>query len=82
MAARHASLDSVSLDAHMLGAVETEDKLVVGKGLKQTFHLIADEKDREHIQRVLDIYADGCPVARSIKDSIEITSELDLTIKS
>jgi hypothetical protein len=28
---------------------------------------------------VVGVYADGCPVARSIKDSIEITSELDLT---
>jgi hypothetical protein len=28
---------------------------------------------------VLEVYADGCPVARSIKESIEIKSELDLT---
>jgi hypothetical protein len=27
----------------------------------------------------LKVYADGCPVARSVKGSIEITSELDLT---
>ena len=46
---------------------------------RQTFHLAADEKDRQTIERVIDIYADGCPVARSIKDSIEITSELNLT---
>jgi uncharacterized OsmC-like protein len=56
--------------------------VLVVKRIKQTFHLVADEKDRETIQRVVDVYADGCPVARSIKDSIEITSELDLTIKS
>ena len=53
--------------------------MLVVKRIKQTFHLTADEKDRETIERVVDIYADGCPVARSIKDSIEITSELDLT---
>jgi uncharacterized OsmC-like protein len=53
--------------------------VLVVKRIKQTFHLTADEKDRETIERVVDIYADGCPVARSIKDSIEITSELDLT---
>jgi uncharacterized OsmC-like protein len=56
--------------------------VLVVKRIKQTFHLTADEKDRETIERVVDIYADGCPVARSIKDSIEITSELDLTAKS
>jgi uncharacterized OsmC-like protein len=82
LAARHVSFDSDSLHADTLGEVETEDKVLVVKRIKQTFHLMADEKDRETIQRVLDIYADGCPVARSIKDSIEITSELDLTIKS
>jgi uncharacterized OsmC-like protein len=82
LAARHVSFDSDSLYADTLGEVETEDKVLVVKRIKQTFHLMADEKDRETIQRVVDIYADGCPVARSIKDSIEITSELDLTIKS
>ncbi len=53
--------------------------MLVVKRIQQTFHLTADEKDRETIERVLQVYADGCPVARSIKDSIEITSELDFT---
>lgn len=52
---------------------------MVVKRITQTFYLTADEKDRETIERVLDVYADGCPVARSIKDSIEITSKLDFT---
>ncbi len=43
------------------------------------FHLVADEKDRETIERVNVDYAAGCPVARSIMDSIEITSKLGLT---
>jgi hypothetical protein len=30
-----------------------------------TCHLTADGKDREIIERVFDVYADGCPVARS-----------------
>jgi uncharacterized OsmC-like protein len=77
LAARQVSFDNLYADA--VGEVETEDKVLVVKRIKQTFHLTADEKDRETIERVVDIYADGCPVARSIKDSIEITSELDLT---
>jgi uncharacterized OsmC-like protein len=43
----------------------------VVKRITTIFHLVADEKDRETIERVIDIYADGCPVARSIRDSIE-----------
>jgi len=52
---------------------------LVIKRIKQVFHLTADERDREKIERVLGVYADGCPVARSVKGSIEIFSELDLT---
>ena len=53
--------------------------MLVVKRIKQTFHLAADEEDRETIERVLEVYADSCPVARSIKDSIEISSELDFS---
>ena len=53
--------------------------MLVIKRVKQTFHLAANESDRETIERVLEVYADSCPVARSVKDSIEITSKLDLT---
>lgn len=62
-----------------MGEIETESKVLVVKRITQTFHLTADEEDRETIERVLDVYADSCPVARSVKDSIEITSELDFT---
>jgi uncharacterized OsmC-like protein len=49
------------------------------KMMKQTFYLTADERDRQKIERVLRIYADSCPVARSVKGSIEISSDLELT---
>ena len=64
-----------------MGEVETEGKILVVKRIRQTLHLTADEKDREKIERVIEVYADSCPVARSVKGSIEITSELDLTTK-
>lgn len=68
-----------NLRADTVGEVELEGKVLVIKRVKQTFHLAAKERDRETIERVLEVYADSCPVARSVKDSIEITSELDLT---
>ena len=64
-----------------MGEVETEGKVLVVKRIKQTFHLVAEEEDREKIERVIQVYADSCPVARSIKNCIEITSELDLTTR-
>jgi uncharacterized OsmC-like protein len=62
-----------------VGEIETENRVLVVKRIKQTFHLVANESDREKIERALRIYADSCPVARSVKGSIEISSELDLT---
>ncbi len=68
-----------SIDADAIGEVETEGKVLVIKRIKQVFRLTADEGDKETVERVLGVYADSCPVARSIKGSIEITSELDFT---
>ncbi len=55
--------------------------MLVLKRITTTFHLTAEEKDHEKIERALRVYADGCPVARSVKGSIEIASEVDLTTK-
>ena len=68
-----------NLSADTVGEIEVERKVLVIKRIKQTFHLETDEGDRETIERVLEVYADGCPVARSVRDSIKITSELDFT---
>ena len=59
--------------------METEGKVLVVKRIKQTFRLVADEDDRETIERVLGVYADSCPVARSIKGCIDVSSDLELT---
>ena len=55
--------------------------MLVIKRITITLHLTADEEDRETVERVLAVYKDGCPVARSIRGSIGITSNLDLTIR-
>jgi uncharacterized OsmC-like protein len=62
-----------------VGEVETEGKVLVIKRIKQIFYLAAAEEDRATVERVLGFYADSCPVARSIKNSIEISSELEFT---
>jgi organic hydroperoxide reductase OsmC/OhrA len=79
LAARQVSFEEDSLYADTIGEVETENKVLVLKRIKQALHLSAEEKDRETIERVVEVYEDSCPVARSIKPAIEITSELDLT---
>lgn len=61
--------------------METEGKVLVIKRIKQTLYLTASEEDRPTIERVLEVYADSCPVVRSIKNSIEVSSELNLTTR-
>jgi organic hydroperoxide reductase OsmC/OhrA len=65
----------------VVGEIETENKVLVIKRIAITLHLSADEEDRETVERVLEVYEDGCPVARSIRGCIGITSQLDLTIR-
>ena len=69
-----------NLYAETVGEIEVERKVLVIKRIKQVFHITADERERETIERVLEVYADSCPVAASVKESIEISSELDLTV--
>ena len=69
-----------NLYAETVGEIEVQSKVLVIRRIKQTFHLTAEESDRETIERVLEVYADSCPVAASVKGSIEISSELDLTV--
>ena len=58
--------------------MEAAGRVLVIRRIKQTFHLAVPEEDRETVGRVLSVYADSCPVARSVKGSIEITSEVEV----
>lgn len=44
-----------------------------------TYHLEGpiSHENRVKVERVLGFHADKCPVARSIRDSIDITTEVD-----
>lgn len=67
------------LHADVTGEIELENKVLVVKRIKVLYHLAASEGDRKTIERVISFYADGCPIARSIRDSVEITSDFELT---
>ena len=62
---------------HARGEVELEGKVLVVKRIHVTYTgLQVDEQDAEKVERVLAVHADGCPVARSVKGAIEITTQL------
>ena len=60
-----------------MGEVEADGKVLVIRRIRQTFRLAVPERERETVERVLSVYADSCPVARSLKGSIEISSRIE-----
>jgi uncharacterized OsmC-like protein len=59
------------------GEVETEEKVLVIRRIHVRLVLQSAEANRETAERVHGFYADRCPVYRSLKAAIAITTELD-----
>ena len=58
------------------GEIEKDGKVLVIKRIHVTYTLKIADEHRETAERVHGFHADYCPVARSIKDAIDITTEL------
>ncbi len=70
-------MDPTGLVGQARGEVELESKVLVLKRIRVTYTgLTVAEEDRAKVERVLAVHADGCPVARSLRGAVEITTEL------
>lgn len=59
-----------------VGEVELEDHVLVIRRTHVVLRLKAEESQRETAIRVNGFYADKCPVYRTLKPTIAITTEL------
>jgi uncharacterized OsmC-like protein len=59
-----------------VGEIEKEEGVLVIKRIHLRLKLKAPEKDRENAERVHGFYQDRCPVYRSLRAAIAITTEL------
>ena len=59
-----------------VGEIEKEDGVLVIRRIHVRLRLKADEQHRATAERVHGIFADRCPVYRSLRDAIAITTEL------
>jgi uncharacterized OsmC-like protein len=66
------------LVADVRGEIESEDGVLVIKRIHVHYRLKAPEEKRETIERVHGMYAEYCPVYRSIRNSIDVTSDFEL----
>ena len=76
--ARKINTSEGALVANVRGEVETEDRVLVLKRIHVAFKLVTDELHRETIERIHSVFAGNCPVYRSLKDAILITSSVEL----
>ena len=58
------------------GEVELDGKVLVIRRIHVRLHLRAAEEHRATAERVHGIYADNCPLYRTLKSAIAITTEL------
>jgi uncharacterized OsmC-like protein len=59
-----------------VGEVELDDGVLVIRRIHVVLKLKAEESQRETAQRVHGFFADRCPVYRTLKLAIAITTEL------
>ena len=62
----------------MRGEIGKDGKVLVIRRIRVAYRLEASEEHRETVERVHGFHAGFCPVARSIENCIEITTELEL----
>lgn len=66
-----------NLVAHAAGEVELDGNVLVLKRIHVRMELRAPAAQRETAERAHSVYAGSCPVYRSLKAAIAITTELD-----
>ncbi len=62
----------------MTGEVVKDGRVLRIDRIEAVYHLKADEARRDTIARVHSFHADHCPVARTIRDCVEIVTRFEL----
>jgi organic hydroperoxide reductase OsmC/OhrA len=60
------------------GEVEKDGKVLIIKRIHVTYHLRLEAEKRDAAERAHGIHADFCPVARSIRGCIDISTSLEM----
>ena len=64
------------LRSEATGQIGKDGRVLLIESIHVKYFLKTDKDNIETAERVHDMHADFCPVARSIKDSIAISTEL------
>jgi uncharacterized OsmC-like protein len=72
--ARKIDASNGKLTADVSGEVETEDGVLVLRRIHVLMRLTAPKQARETVERVHGVYAMRCPLYRTLRSAIEITT--------
>ena len=61
-----------------MGEVELEENVLVIRRIRVRLKLVAEETHWETARRVHSVFAGKCPIYRTLRPAIEITTELNL----
>ena len=78
LAARKIEVDNGKVQAHARGEVENEGGTLIIRRIHVHLKLAAPETARETVERVHGMYAEKCPIYRSLIAAIQITTSYEL----
>ena len=78
--ARQIDASNGKLTAEARGEVEQEEGVLVIRRIHVTMRLLAAEDKRQIVERVHGIYAMKCPLYRTLRNSIQLTSSCELVV--
>jgi uncharacterized OsmC-like protein len=76
--ARQIDASNGKLTSEITGEVEVDGGVLVIRRIHAHYKLRAPGTQREAIERVHAIHADRCPVARSLRGAIDVSTSLEL----
>jgi uncharacterized OsmC-like protein len=76
--ARHIDASGGRLTGDVTGEVETEEGVMVIRRIHVSMKLRAPEEARSTVARVHEIYAMSCPLYRTLRTAIQLTSSFEL----
>ena len=76
--ARHVDASGGRLTAEVSGEVETEESVLVIRRIRVAMRLVAAETSRETVDRVHGFYAMHCPLYRTLRTAIALSSTVDI----
>ena len=76
--ARRIDASNGKLVGEVTGEVETEEGVLVIRRIHLALRLAAPAEARENVERVHGLYAMRCPLYRTLRNAIQLTSSLSL----